>query len=659
MHRRIVYILLICFVPLFTFGQVLKKSNSDKSTLNQSSSKKNGSVSNQSSTQVSDSIATIDMYKIISIDRDTTYVDTSLTIAQHYKANYLRKDLFGLLPFNNIGHTYNTLDYGLTDYNPFPEFGFKAKHFPYMEVEGIKYYNVATPYTDLFYKSVLEQGQILDASIAVNTSKNLSFAIGYKGIRSIGKYINSITSNGNFKFITSYNTTDDRYKLKLHFTGQDFSNGENGGIVNLQNFESGVSPYDERGRLEVFLNDATSILKGNRYFIDHSFKLKKETVNNLVVNHRFTYENKFFEYSQPTITEYFGDAYTTSSVHDKTRYNKMYNRVGVAYSNKNIGDLEFYLEDYNYNYYYNRVVLNSVGDIRVPNSLNDRINTYGVSYTYEIGKWRAKALFSNSITNQSLANINVSAKYKLNEKNEFSFRYQKMNKLPDLNYRLYQSDFIDYNWHEEGLKNEKINNFEIEAKTQWLTFSAKYTVLNDHLYFNNTLNEFNDYGVESVLKVAPAQYNSTINYFSVKAGKEFRYWNFALDNTVLYQNVKQNSNILNVPQFVTRNTLYYSDYFFKKALYVQTGFTLNYFTDYYANNYNPLIGEFYIQDNRKIGGYPLMDFFINAKIDQFRVFLKAEHFNTMFSNTADYYSAPSYPYRDFTFRLGVVWIFFT
>ncbi|GGB76076.1 hypothetical protein GCM10007424_15070 [Flavobacterium suaedae] len=659
MHKKIVYILLICFVPLFTFAQVLKKSNSNKSTLNQYSSKRSSSVSNQSSTKVSDSIATIDMYKIISIDRDTTYVDTSLTISQHYKANYLRKDLFGLLPFNNIGHTYNTLDYGLTDYNPFPEFGFKAKHFPYIEVEDIKYYNVATPYTDLFYKSVLEQGQILDASIAVNTSKNLSFAIGYKGIRSVGKYINSITSNGNFRFITSYNTTDRRYKLKLHFTGQDFSNGENGGIVNLQNFESGVSPYDERGRLEVFLNDAKSILKGNRYFIDHSFKLKKEAVNNLVIKHRFTYENKFFEYNQPTITEYFGDAYTTSSVRDKTRYNKMYNKVGVAYSNKNIGDLEFYLEDYNYNYYYNRVVLDSVGDIKIPNSLSDRINTYGVSYTYEIGKWRAKALLSNSITNQSLANIDVSAKYKLNNKNQFSFRYQKMNKLPDLNYRLYQSDFIDYNWYEEDLKNEKINNFEIEANTQWLALSAKYTVLNDLLYFSNTSGEVNEYSVESLLKVEPKQYDGTINYFSVKARKEFKYWNFALDNTVLYQNVEQGSNILNVPQLVTRNTLYYSDYFFKKALYLQTGFTLNYFTDYYANNYNPLVGEFYIQNNRKIGGYPLMDFFINAKIDQFRVFIKAEHFNTMFTNTADYYSAPNYPYRDFTFRLGVIWVFFT
>jgi hypothetical protein len=40
----------------------------------------------------------------------------------------LRKDIFGLLPFAN-GQTYNTLQYSLNDFNPYPEFGFKAKHF--------------------------------------------------------------------------------------------------------------------------------------------------------------------------------------------------------------------------------------------------------------------------------------------------------------------------------------------------------------------------------------------------------------------------------------------------------------------------------------------------------------------------------------------------
>ena len=55
----------------------------------------------------------IELYKIYTLQQDTTYVDTSLTIKSEYKYNLLRKDNFGLLSFSNEGQTYNTLDFGL------------------------------------------------------------------------------------------------------------------------------------------------------------------------------------------------------------------------------------------------------------------------------------------------------------------------------------------------------------------------------------------------------------------------------------------------------------------------------------------------------------------------------------------------------------------
>jgi hypothetical protein len=112
-----------------------------------------------------------------------------------------------------------------------------------------------------------------------------------------------------------------------------------------------------------------------------------------------------------------------------------------------------------------------------------------------------------------------------------------------------------------------------------------------------------------------------------------------------------------VPEFVTRNTLYFSDKLFKKRLFIQTGFELNYFTSYYSNSYNPLIGEFFVQDKVKIGNFPLVDYFINAKIQRTRIYLKAEHLNSLFSKN-NFYSAPDYPYRDFLIRFGLVWNFF-
>jgi hypothetical protein len=115
--------------------------------------------------------------------------------------------------------------------------------------------------------------------------------------------------------------------------------------------------------------------------------------------------------------------------------------------------------------------------------------------------------------------------------------------------------------------------------------------------------------------------------------------------------------VLNVPDFVGRGSLYFTDRLFKKALFLQTGFTANYFTKYNLNAYDPILAEFYVQNSQEFGNFPLLDFFINMKVRQTRIFLKAEHFNSSFTGN-DFYSAPGYPYRDFNIRFGIVWNFF-
>src|SRR5690606_20592355 len=102
-----------------------------------------------------------------------------------------------------------------------------------LQAEDINYYSAPTPYTDLYYRSVIKQGQNLDAFITLNTSPNLNFFIAYKGLRSLGKYINQLSSSGNFRLGASYQSSDKKYLLRTHFTAQDILNQENGGIRDL------------------------------------------------------------------------------------------------------------------------------------------------------------------------------------------------------------------------------------------------------------------------------------------------------------------------------------------------------------------------------------------------------------------------------------------
>ena len=608
--------------------------------------------------------AAIDQYRIFTIQKDTTYLDTTLTIGKEYKYNYLRKDNFGLLPFANEGQSYQTLDFGLNEFESFPSMGFQGKHFNFLRAKDMRYYSVATPLTELYFKTVMEQGQSLDAFLTLNTSKNFNFSIAYKGLNSLGKFVNQLSSTGNFRFTTNYHTTDLRYQLKAHFTAQDLSNGENGGIVNNSDFESDDSAFKERARLAVYNEDAKSLLDGSRYFFEHHFRINTtEGTNNLYIDHQFNYEYKFYEYTQPTIASTvlnpngngnlvfnrYGASYVTSQIKDKTHYNKMYNKVGTTYENKVLGKFQFFVEDFEYNYFYKTLIIYADGT-KIPSSLNDKINTIGGSYTYKKGLWDGTATFSNSISKQAMRNLDVNATFQMDDENSLAFQIQNVSKVPDLVYNLFQSSYKAYNWS-NNFNNEKINNIEARATTKWLNAAVQISTLEDKLYFSNISTD-----KKSVI-ISPQQYGGTIKYLSLKLSKEFRYGKFALDNTVLYQQVEQNDPIVNVPEFTTRNTFYYSDYLFKRALFLQTGITLNYFTTFYANDYNPVVGDFYIQNQKQIGAFPMLDFFINAKVRQTRIYLKAEHFNSGFTGN-DFYSAPSYPYRDFIVRFGLVWNFF-
>lgn len=615
-------------------------------------------------------VATIDMYRFVTLERDTTYIDTSLTIKKLYSFNYLRKDNFGLLPLPNEGQTYNTLQYSLNSFSPLPEFGFKGKHFNFKEANEIRYSSVATPVTELYYKTVMKRGHNLDAFFTLNLSPRFNFSLAYKGLRSEGRFINQLTSTGNFRFTSSYNSKNQRYIANMHFVSQDILNEENGGITTIEDFESGNPDFKNRERLEVYLTDAESFLKGNRTFLDHIYRVNKaKGSNNLYVSHQFNYESKYFVYRQETVPSIvdgrtvfrFGDSYKSSGIDDKTKYNKTYNKVGIIYENTTLGKFQFYADDFFSNFYYNQILIlddeivpGLINNKEIPSSLTRRINSIAGQYDYQKNKWTGRFLFTRSVSNQSLSNLEAKLQYELNDETQLTFQYQNINKLPNDNYNLYQSSYVNYNWSND-FKNEKINSISVNANSPWVDVSLQYSTFNDHLYFADDSN-VDEIALKQQI-IAPAQYGNTINYLSIKASNEFKFGKFALDNTILYQKVDQQLLVLNVPELLTRNTFYFSQEMFRKALFLQTGVTFNYFTNYYANEYNPVVAEFFVQNDKEIGNFANFDFFINAKIQRTRIYLIAEHFNSSFSGN-NFYSSPNNPYRDFMIRFGLVWNFF-
>jgi len=619
--------------------------------------KKNGEDSGQG--------ITIKDYKIISYERDTTFLDTTISIQKEYKYNFLRRDDFELMPFANVGQPYNRLgvDFDLKD--TYPELGASAKHYNYMEAREVNYYNVATPMSDLMFKTTFEQGQLLDALLAFNTSRRLNFSIGFKGFRSVGKYQYSEAESGNFKITANYETENGRYNLRTHMAAQNSLTEENGGLSNKElQFESGDPDFSDRSRLDVLFSDATNRLLGKRYYLDHQYILfgkktdsAKIRTTSLALGHEFSYETKYYQFKQTAQNDYFGDAFE-SSITDKSSLKSTYNQVYAQFSNKTLGVLTGLINHYRYNYFFNSV-------LQTPTQLiqsqleGDEISA-GAKYVKKIGGFQLNGSAQANISGDlSGSLLDANASYNINKNNKFKFSIHSSSRMPNFNFLLYQSDYANYNWqHTDDFKKLSNNGFQFDVESKLFgNLMAKYTSLGNYTYFASDPAETLVEGEEQAF-VKPFQEGGTINIIKAKYSKEFKWKGLALNNTVMYQNVSQSNNVLNLPEVVTRNTLYYSNFAFKKALYFQTGVSLKYFTAYKADAYNPILGEFYSQDQEELGGFPMLDFFINAKIQQTRVFLKAEHFNSSFSDS-NFYSAPNYPYRDFVIRFGVVWNFFS
>lgn len=596
----------------------------------------------------------VELYKIISLDRDTTFVDTTLSIQKEYKFNYLRRDHFELLPFANVGQTYNSLAYTFDKENLLPLFAAQSHHYNYLDTEDISYYNVPTPLTDLYFKTTFNQGQQLDAFFTVNTNERFNFSVAYKGLRSLGQYQHILTSTGNFRFTTNYKTRNGRYSIRAHMTAQDILNEENGGLTETSKtlFETNNPEFNDRGRLDVNFENAENKLEGLRFFGIQEYVLiqKKDSLDpmSLTIGNTISYEDKFYEYRQASPFEGFGDAYLAEDLKKTTKLEDFKIKGHATLDHNTIGNLSAFIGYTDYNYGYNSVL--ELDEGRITNRLKGGLVQAGAAYKKNYKGFELFGKGSLNISGDLAGSFLLGqASYQFNPGYAVKAHIKLHSVAPNFNFLLNQSDYVNYNW-QTNFNNVKTQELFFEFVTKkWGNANVSYTGIDDYAYF--TIEEGNT-------TPTPQQFGERINYVKVKAEKEFAYGKFALMNTMLFQQALSGEEVFNVPKIVTRQSLYFQDHLFKKAAFIQTGIGFKYFTSYNMNGYDPVLAEFFVQNEESLGGFPLVDIFLNAKIRQTRIYFKYEHVNQLFNSINNHYSAPDYPYRDAAIRFGIVWNFF-
>ena len=652
------------FLLFFSLSINLFSQNIDKPNMSLRELKQNFDI-----TQLSDSLmdsftiekstkilknldAKIEDYTIINQRNDSLKVDTSLTIDKHYKLNFLRDDNFELIEFSNTGHTYNTLSFVDKD-NLLPEIGSSAKHYNYMQANDIDYYHVATPFTELMYRTAFVQGQLLDALFSVNTSPRFNFTIARKGLRSLGNYQHFLSSSSNFRFSTNYNSKNSKYFLKTHYASQNLFSEENGGIRedDIVNFESGNTEFIDRSVFDPQFENAENTLQGKRFYINQNYSLKNSidslSTKKWSIGNIITVENKYYQFKQTTPNLYFGESLSLSQINDKVSFDTFLVNFNTSYSSSKLGvatvfmnyrDVKYSYEnlaDTNNNYFYDSII--------------DENISLGLDYIFKKDKYSVDFQYESVLSGDAKGSLlNAGLLLNINSDSNIKLSYFKTDNSPDYNQIANNSSYLNYNWN-NVFNNINTTRYIVNFNSDKLfKFNFEFNNTSNYTYFIKDVNGF----------IIPTQESSNLGMFKMNISKKLSFKKFALDNTIQFQKVGDESlGIINIPELILRNTFYYQNELFNKALFLQTGFTLNYFSEFYMNGYDPLLSEFYVQNNKLIGNFPRIDFFVNAKIQQTRIYLKAEHINSSLTGY-NYYSAPNYPYRDFSIRFGLVWNFF-
>lgn len=593
-------------------------------------------------------------------DHQTTVVDTTLNIQSFYRQNFTEKDVFGNMYFSNFGQTFNPLSYREKRFklNLLPD----GKSFNYINTEDIRYFNVKTPMTEFVFENGLREGQYLSTTFSQNLNPRLNYSVRYRGLRSVGRYVNSLAANNAFIATVNYYSKNERFKVWSHYASQNVDNAENGGISDLNEFVNDEElSTTNRQNIAVNLNNAHTEFDSRRFHLGSSYQLfggsKTDSAGvgtPLVLKNKFTYEKQKYLYKEKQAENY----YESPVFSDLFRKNlkSLENLQNVTSLEFRVGDkllAEAGLKYENIKLYGEDALIQ--GLINIPKQIDDHL-VGGIGKLYfdwnekikinADAEFKSGEIFKSQYHLNAFLDIHPLEGYHLMAGGliEFSF--------PSLNLFYNQSFYKDFNYYNYSFDN---------TNTQKLYGSISVDKLNTNFSANL-------YNIENFVYVdtdfRPKQLSQGISLFQLRGDVLIPYRKFNLSASVQYQKVTQNADFLPLPDLIARASVFWQSKVFDNKAELQVGLNANYFTEFESREFFPVINEFMLQRThpefgiQKIGAFPILDFFLNLRVQRMRIYLRADHFNSMWGEN-NYYSAPFVPFRDFKVQIGVKWYLFT
>ncbi len=594
-------------------------------------------------------------------------LDTSINdFFKHYPLPYTYYNLGNL---GSAGKSYFA--------QPISNAGFDAGFHAYdaynFTLEQTPFYQTTRPYTELGYLLGGKGEQLVEVKHTQNKKQQLNFSFDYRFTNSPGNVKNQSTNFNNIRITAHFQSKRKRYESFLVMITNTVASSENGGLIkgSLLDSLSLNNPYELDTRLGAsgltFKNPFnTNITTGSTYS-NNTFLLKqtydlgqkdsivKDTVTTYMFYPRLRFQNEiklrtsqylfkdedpdslrynnYFNYSRPIGTEVsfednwkvLTDEFSLISYPQKNNSNQFL-QLGAGY-NSFTASFSKRAEWTNYDIYgfgmYKNKTRNQLWDMLASGKL--------FLNGYHAGDYEAKVYLSRILNSRG---------------NYMKLAFQNYNRTPSANLLgITQFPIAGLS----GIKKENtldfmgvIGNF----KSDWF-MQVNYQLINNYNYFSS--------GYQA------ASYSSVINYIRIQTENKIKlstHWNWY--NQWNIQIVDQSSPI-HVPLILTRQRIAFEGNFYKN-LNLSTGLELIYHTEYKADMYMPLTGQFYNQNDFTLRNRPTANAFLHFMIKRFKAYIRLENLNTLIPTSEKLgpsynFSAQNYPTNDLWFRVGIWWNF--
>lgn len=546
-------------------------------------------------------------------------------------------------------------------------------------IDKERFYNTRIPMTILSYSTGGNKYSNQDRTSAIfsgNVNKRLQIGASMDYLYSKGSYESQAMKNFMVGAFASY--IGDRYELHTFFNNYNNLNKENGGILddryitNPAEVQGGQTKVDNKS-IPTHLTNTHNRLVGSQFYMNHRYNVGhyrylRDSVTDTITGRVYipvtsfiwTFDfkanhHKFLNQSGVEDTTFFANTYLAlGGTNETTRYRSFKNTVGVSLLEGFNKYAKFGFAVYGTHELrrFTQVPDTVTGTVlpdgltpitdSIPYRHTENLFWVGGSLTKQRGSlltYTAQARFGvlGSVAGDIDISGDMTTKFRLGRDSVRirAYGYFKNLEAPYLMKRFVSNHFV---WANNFSKEQRFRvGGELVIPWTRTRVNLGYETLKNYLYFNT--------------EALPAQHSSPIHVLSVTADQRLALRAFHWDNMLTYQATSDNE-VLPLPTIAIYSNLYFK-FLVARVLHVQIGVDANYYTRYYAPNYNPATASFYTQVGNKCGNFLFMNAYANFKLKKARFYLMYSHANKGLFGGDNYFSIPHYPLNPGRFQLGV------